>query len=82
MLPGDENEKDRYSHRVPKLSPSRIVLIVVFVVLVVLGFSGVLPSRSERYQWSAEKRLLYGLGSMALVVGLAVGLSKLKERDQ
>ncbi len=63
-----------------KLPSSKSILL--FGVVLLLAIAGVLPSRSERRAWSAEKQLFYGLGSLALVVGLGVAVARLEARKK
>jgi len=62
-----------------KLPSSKSIL---FGVVLLLALAGVLPSRGERRAWSAEKQLLYGLGSLAVVVGLGLALSRRKAQEK
>lgn len=53
------------------LMPKSAWLLVV-VAIVILTVVGVLPSRSERLHWSAEKRLMVSLGTVGVLVLVAV----------
>ena len=50
--------------------------------LLFLLFFWVGPTRAERRTWSAERQLLFGLGSIAMVIGAVMLGNKLDERAQ